>query len=76
MVLRKAVPREAAKEKQKAILAKMLRLGYITQEQYDEEVAAPIEIKLPQTEETVVSSVEDYVYSEVIDSLMEQGYTK
>lgn len=76
MVVRKAVPREAAKEKQKAILGKMLRLGYITQEQYDEEVAAPIEIKLSNTEETVVSSVEDYVYSEVIDSLMEQGYTK
>lgn len=76
LVVRKAVPNEAAKEKQKAILAKMLRLGYITQEEYDKEIAAPIEIKLPETEETVVSSVEDYVYSEVIESLMEQGYTK
>ena len=76
MVVRKAVPRAAAKEKQKAILAKMLRLGYITQEQYDEAVAAPIEIKLPKTTETVVSSVEDYVYDEVVKSLMEQGYTK
>ena len=76
IVVRKAVPREAAKEKQKAILAKMLRLGYITQEQYDKEVATPIEIKLPKAKETVVSSVEDYVYSEVVDSLMEQGYTK
>lgn len=76
MVVRKAVPRQAAKEKQKAILAKMLRLGYITQEQYNEEVAAPIEVKLPKTSETVVSSVEDYVYTEVVDSLMEQGYTK
>lgn len=76
IVVRKAVPREAAKEKQKAILAKMLRLGYITQEEYDKEVAKPIEINLPKTKETVVSSVEDYVYSEVVDSLMEQGYTK
>ena len=76
IVVRKAVPRPAAKEKQKAILAKMLRLGYITQEQYDEEVAKPIEIKLPKAKETVVSSVEDYVYSEVVDALMEQGYTK
>lgn len=76
IVVRKAVPREAAKEKQKAILKKMLRLGYITQEQYDEAVATPIEIKLPKSKETVVSSVEDYVYSEVIDALMEQGYTK
>ena len=76
IVVRKAMPREAAKEKQKAILAKMLRLGYITQAEYDKEVAAPIEIKLPKTEETVVSSVEDYVYSEVVDALMEQGYTK
>ena len=66
IVVRKAVPREAAKEKQKAILAKMLRLGYITQEEYDKEVATPIEIKLPKTKETVVSSVEDYVYSEVV----------
>lgn len=76
IVVRKAVPREAAKTKQKAILAKMLRLGYITQEEYDKEVAAPIEIKLPKAKETVVSSVEDYVYSEVIEALMEQGYTK
>ena len=76
IVVRKAVPREAAKEKQKAILAKMLRLGYITQEEYDKEVAAPIEITLPEEEESVVSSVEDYVYSEVIDALMKQGYTK
>ena len=54
----------------------MLRLGYITQDQYDKEVAAPIEIKLPAAKESVVSSVEDYVYYEVRDALMEQGYTK
>ena len=76
LVVRKAVPREAAKEKQKAILSKMLRLGYITQEQYDKEVAAPIKITLPKEEQTIASSVEDYVYDEVIDSLMKQGYTK
>lgn len=76
IVVRKAAPREAAKEKQKAILSKMLRLGYITQEQYDKEVAASIEIKLPKAKETVVSSVEDYVYSEVLEALMNQGYTK
>lgn len=76
IVVRKAAPREAAKEKQKAILSKMLRLGYITQEQYDKEAATPIEIKLPKTKETVVSSVEDYVYSEVVEALMNQGYTK
>ena len=76
LVVRKAVPRPAAKEKQKAILAKMLRLGYITQEQYDEAAAAPIEIKLSKAKETVVSSVEDYIYDEVVNSLMEQGYTK
>ncbi|MCC3869382.1 transglycosylase domain-containing protein [Terrisporobacter mayombei] len=76
IVVRKAVPREAAKEKQKAILSKMLRLGYITQEQYDKEAATPIEIKLPKAKETVVSSVEDYVYSEVVEALMNQGYTK
>lgn len=76
IIVRKAVPRPAAKEKQRAILNKMLRLGYITQEQYDQEVATPINIHLPKAKETVVSSVEDYVYSEVIDALMDQGYTK
>ncbi|WP_455539987.1 transglycosylase domain-containing protein [Terrisporobacter sp.] len=76
LVVRKAVPREAAKVKQKAILAKMLRLGYITQSQYDKAAAEPIEISLPKAEESAVSSVEDYVYYEVRDALMEQGYTK
>ncbi|MEG0856585.1 MAG: transglycosylase domain-containing protein [Terrisporobacter sp.] len=76
MVVRKAVPNEKAKNKQKIILGKMLKLNYITQAQYDEEVAKPIEIKLSRSKTNIVSSVEDYVYSEVIDSLMEQGYTK
>ena len=76
LVIRKAVPREAAKKKQIAILSKMLRLGYITQEEYDKEVATPIEIKFPKRPETVVSSVEDYVYDEVVKSLMQQGYSK
>ena len=76
LIVRKAVANENAKTKQKSILAKMLRLGYITQEQYDEEVAKPIEVKLTYSEESVVSSVEDYVYTEVRDALMEQGYTK
>ena len=76
LVVRKAVPREAAKTKQRAILAKMLRLGYITQAEYDKAAAEPIEIKLPKSAETVVSSVEDYVYEEAVKALMEQGYTK
>ncbi|WP_297133644.1 transglycosylase domain-containing protein [Terrisporobacter sp.] len=76
MIVRKAVPNEKAKEKQKSILAKMLRLGYITQEQYDEEVAKPIEVKLSVSTESKGSSVEDYIYTEVVDAFMEQGYTK
>lgn len=76
MIVRKAVPNEKAKEKQKSILAKMLRLGYITQEQYDEEVAKPIDVKLSVSTESKGSSVEDYIYTEVVDAFMEQGYTK
>lgn len=76
MIVRKAVPNENAKEKQKNILAKMLRLGYITQAQYDEEVATPINVKLPEYTEKSASSVEDYIYSEVVDAFVEQGYTK
>lgn len=76
MIVRKAVPNENAKEKQKNILAKMLRLGYITQSQYDEEVANPIDVKLPEYTESTASSVEDYIYSEVVDAFVEQGYTK
>lgn len=76
MIVRKAVPNENAKEKQKNILAKMLRLGYITQSQYDEEIANPIDVKLPEYTESTASSVEDYIYSEVVDAFVEQGYTK
>ena len=76
MVIRKAVPNEKAKKRQRMILGKMLEQGYITQAQYDEEIDKPIEIKLSRTSTKVVSSVEDYVYDEVIKSLMEQGYTK
>ena len=77
MVVRKAVPNEKAKNRQKMILGKMLSKGYITQAQYDEEIDKPIEVKLSKRTTTkVASSVEDYVYSEVIDALMEQGYTK
>lgn len=76
MIVRKAVPNEDAKEKQKNILAKMLRLGYITQAQYDEEIATPINVKLPEYTQKSASSVEDYIYSEVVDAFVEQGYTK
>ena len=76
LVVRKAVPREAAKTKQIAILKKMLRLGYITDEEYAQAVAEPIKIELPKDSNTVVSSVEDYVYVEVVNALIKQGYTK
>ena len=75
LIVRKAVNNPKAKQRQEVVLAKMLELGYITQEEHDEAVAAEIVIKLPKTEDTVVSSVQDLIESEVIDALMEQGHT-
>ena len=75
LIIRKAVLNPKAKERQEIVLGKMLELGYITQEEYNDAVAAKIEIKLPKVEDPVVSSVQDLIESEVVKALMDQGHT-
>lgn len=75
LIIRKAVLNPKAKARQEVVLGKMLELGYITQEEYDEAVAAKIEIKLPKIEDPVASSVQDLIESEVVKALMDQGHT-
>ena len=75
LIVRKAVNNPKAKERQETVLYKMLELGYITQQEHDDAVAEEIVIKLPKTEDTVVSSVQDLIESEVVDALMNQGNT-
>lgn len=76
MVVRKAINNPKAKERQEIVLGKMLELGYITQEQHDQAVAAEIKIRLPEKSDTVQSSVEDLIEYEVIDALIENGNTE
>ncbi|WP_122639240.1 transglycosylase domain-containing protein [Romboutsia sp. Marseille-P6047] len=75
LIVRKAVNNSKAKQRQEVVLAKMLELGYITQEEHDKAVAEEIKICLPKTEDTVVTSVQDLIESEVISALMNQGHT-
>ena len=75
LIVRKAVNNPKAKQRQEVVLAKMLELGYITQSEHDEAVAEEINISLPKSAETVVTSVQDLIESEVIDALMNQGHT-
>ncbi|MEG2056620.1 MAG: transglycosylase domain-containing protein [Romboutsia sp.] len=76
MVVRKAINNPKAKERQELVLMKMLELGYITQQEHDDAVKAPINIKLPKSAEKVSSSVEDLIEYEVVDALVEHGYTR
>ena len=76
MVARKAVVNENAVNRQRTVLMKMHELGYITDTQYEEAKAEPIAIKLPTSDNTVVSYIEDLVYQEVVELLMDYGYSK
>ena len=76
MVVRKAVSNPKAIKRRNIVLSKMLELGYISDSEYEEAIAEPINIKLPKSEDTVVSSVEDLIEYKVIDALVEQGHTK
>ena len=49
----------------------MLDLGYISQSEYSEAIAEPINIKLPKAADKVASSVEDLIEYNVIDALIE-----
>lgn len=76
MVVRKAVVNENAVNRQRTVLMKMHELGYITDTQYEEAKAESISIKLPTSDNTVVSYIEDLVYQEVVELLMDYGYSK
>lgn len=76
MVVRKAVNNPEAKVRQKVVLDKMLSLNKITQAQYNEAISEDIKIKLPDKKESVANSVEDYIESEVVQALIDQGNTE
>lgn len=78
MVVRKAVLNENAVGRARTVLKKMLENEYISQSEYDQACAdaANVKIEIPKSIETIVSTVEDYVYEEVIEALKDQGYTQ
>lgn len=67
------------KERQELVLAKMLSLGYVTQEEYDEAVYFPVEftkdIAIAKKEEIVTSYYVDQVVRDAISRLEEKGYS-
>ncbi|MCR1850518.1 transglycosylase domain-containing protein [Paeniclostridium sordellii] len=75
MVCRKVELNPDAKKRQETVLAKMLELGYLTQEEYNKSIAEKIEIKLPKPTKKPASTVEDLIEDDVISSLINQGYT-
>ncbi|MDR1774469.1 MAG: transglycosylase domain-containing protein, partial [Clostridioides sp.] len=76
LVVRKAVANPTALERQKVVLKKMLDLKKITQSEYESALAEKITIKIPKKDDSVASSVEDYIASEVINALIAQGNTE
>ena len=71
---------EKNKEKQEVVLSKMLELGYISQEEHDAAVAE--ELVFTEFDEstlatgTIHSYFVDQIVYDVLDSLIELGYTK
>ena len=76
MIARKAVVNEDAKNRQLTVLFKMHELGYINDKQYEEAKIEPININIPSSETVVVSYIEELVKKEVVDMLVEQGYSE
>lgn len=68
------------KEKQELVLAKMLSLGYITQEEYDEAVNYPLtfskDTAATKKEEIITSYYVDQVVRDAISKLQEKGYSE
>lgn len=68
------------KEKQELVLAKMLSLGYITQEEYDEAVNYPLtfskDTAATKKEEIITSYYVDQVVRDSISRLQEKGYSE
>lgn len=73
---------EASRERQELVLAKMLELGSISQEEYDEALADNVYDRIqrdstPGVEIEVLSYFEDALIYQVLDDLMEQlGYSE
>ncbi len=68
------------KKKQELVLAKMLSLGYITQEEYDEAVNYPLtfskDTAATKKEEIITSYYVDQVVRDAISRLQEKGYSE
>lgn len=71
---------ENNKEKQEIVLGKMLELGYITQEEHDDAVAFELTFTEFDPDElatgTINSYFVDHLIEEVIDDLVEKGYSE
>ena len=76
MVARKAVKNQDAIDRQRTVLMKMHQLGYISDNQYEEAKEEELNIQLPNSDDSVVSYIEELVYQEVIKLLIEHGYSK
>lgn len=76
MVVRKAILNQDAKNRQLTVLMKMHQLGYISTAQYEEAKTAEINIQIPPVDNSVVSYIEELVCNEVLELLVEQGYSK
>jgi penicillin-binding protein 1A len=75
MVVRKAVPSPHAKKRQEIVLYKMKELGYITEQEYTEAKASPIEIKVSKDNaNNDTSYIYDLVIKDVEKKLIEEGY--
>lgn len=67
------------KEKQKIVLSKMLELGKITQSEFDDAVAFPLEFKRTETSEEsqkINSYFVDQVIYDALNALMDKGYSR
>ncbi len=68
------------KERQELVLAKMLSLGYITQQEYDEAVNFPLvfskETALEKKSEIITSYYVDQVVRDAISRLQDKGYSE
>lgn len=76
LLVRKAILNQDARDRQLTVLMKMHELGYISDNQYQEAKNAELNIQLPPPDNSVVSYIEELVYTEVVDLLMEHGYSK
>ena len=76
LVVRKAILNQDAKNRQETVLFKMHELGYINDKQYTDAKAEAININIPSQETTIVSYIEELVKDEVVDMLVEQGYSE